>query len=62
MVYIWRNKMSELECIIANVDATMSMEGMPLTDEDRTRILNCLTGKSTFDNEIKNIIEKFMKK
>ncbi len=54
--------MSELECILANVDATMSMEGMPLTDEDRIRILNCLTGKSTFDNEIKKIIEKYNQK
>ncbi len=61
-MYIWRNKMSDLECILANVDATMSMEGMPLTEEDRIRILNCLTGKSTFDNEVKKIIENFLKK
>ncbi|MBQ7642021.1 MAG: hypothetical protein IJS83_06090 [Acholeplasmatales bacterium] len=54
--------MSELECILANVDATMKMEGMPLTEEDKNRILDCLTGKSTFDNEIKKIIEKFSKK
>jgi hypothetical protein len=54
--------MSDLECILANVDATMSMEGMPLTEEDRIRILNCLTGKSTFDNEVKKIIENFLKK
>lgn len=51
--------MSELECILANVCATMKMEGMPLTDEDKNRILNCLSGKSTFDIEIKKIVEKY---
>ncbi len=53
--------MSDLECILANVDATMRMEGMPLTDEDKNRILDCLVGKTTFDNEIKKIIEKYKK-
>ena len=54
--------MSELECILANVDATMKMEGMPLTEEDKNRILDCLTGKSTFDNEIKKLTEKYNRK
>ncbi len=54
--------MSEAENILANVDATMRMEGMPLTDEDKNRILDCLTGKTTFDLEVKKIIEKYMNK
>ena len=51
--------MSDFECILANVDATMKMEGMPLTDEDKNRILDCLSGRTTFDNEVKKILEKY---
>lgn len=51
--------MSDLECILANVDATMTMEGMPLTIEDKNRIMKCLSGQTTFDDEIKKIVEKY---
>ena len=49
--------MSDLEAIVANVDASMKMEGMPLTDEDKKRILDCLSGKTSFELEIKKIID-----
>ena len=33
--------MSETERIIVNVNATMAMEGLPLTEADELRIANC---------------------
>lgn len=53
--------LSETERIIANVNATMSMEGMPLTDADKRRIKDCIEGKSSFDDEIKKLVEYYKK-
>ncbi len=53
--------MSESERIIANVNATMSMEGMPLTDEDKERIRLCLSGKKSFEVAVSELINHYKK-
>lgn len=53
--------LSETERIIANVDATMAMEGMSLTDSDKMRIKECIEGRSSFDAEIKKLVEYYKK-
>ena len=42
--------------VLRNVDSTMTMEGMPLDDEDRRRILNCLEGKKSFQQTVDELI------
>ena len=46
--------------IIEEVDATMRMSGMPLTDEDKERLKRCLDGKITFDEAIAEITTEHM--
>ncbi len=45
--------------IIANVNATMAMEGMPLTDEDKARLRLCLNGEKTFEETVAELVEMY---
>lgn len=54
--------MSENERIIANTNATMSMENMPLMEEDKKRIKECLEGKISFQVAVENLVKKYMSK
>lgn len=45
--------------IIKNVNGTMSIEGMPLTEEDKQRIKDILDGKIKAEEAIQNIIVKY---
>ncbi len=51
--------MSETDRIIANVDATMSMEGMPLTDNDKERIRLCVDGKKSFETAVDELVRQY---
>lgn len=42
--------------IVENVNSNMAMEGMPLEDEDRRRILDCLEGKKTFQEAVEELV------
>ena len=53
--------MSETERIIANVNATMAMEGMPLTIADKVRIRDCIEGRKTFEDTVKELVEYYKK-
>lgn len=44
--------------IIRNVNSNLSIEGMPLTNEDRDRIRLCLAGKSTVEEMVKKLVDK----
>lgn len=44
--------------LIENVDSMMAMENMPLENSDKERIIDCVTGKSTFEAEICKLIMK----
>ena len=37
----------------------MAQEGMPLTEEIKKKLYNCITGKSTYEQERKKVIEKY---
>ena len=53
--------MSDTERIIENVNASMAMEGMALTDSDKKRITDCLTGKKSYEDTMKELIELYSK-
>jgi hypothetical protein len=54
--------MSQNEKIIENVNAIMAMENMPLENEDRGRILECLEGKTTFQEAVDGLVSKYTRK
>ena len=54
--------MSQSEVIIENVNATMSMEDMPLSQSDKERIKECIDGKVSFQEAVTLIIQKHMHK
>lgn len=54
--------MGENQWIIENINATMAMEDMPLTKEDRQRILDCFEGNKSFEDAIQAIVNKYMQK
>ena len=47
------------ERIIANVNATMAMEGMPLTDEDKARLRLCLNGEKSFEETVAELVKMY---
>ena len=50
--------MKDLERIIKDVDASMAMEGMPLTEEDKERIRHCAGDKKKTEQVIAELIRK----
>ena len=48
----------DVENIIENIDFSMKMEDMPLTNEDRDRLRGCLNGTIDIDNILQEIIKK----
>ena len=51
--------MSDIDRIIENVNATMEMENMPLTDDNKSMLRNCLEGRVLFDDMLGNLIAKY---
>lgn len=47
-----------IEKIIRNVNANLSIEGMPLSINDKNRMRNCLRGRATVDETVKRLVEK----
>lgn len=54
-------EMTKQDRIIANVDASMGIENMPLTEGDKKRIRDCMNGKTTFQEAVDELIEKHTK-
>ena len=50
--------MSEIERIINEVDSSMSMEGLPLTNADKERISVCLNNPKMLDSIISDLLNK----
>lgn len=50
--------MRDIEEIIRRVDGNMSIEGMPLNEEDKRRIRECLNEKISFDEMTRKLIDK----
>lgn len=47
--------------IIDDVDATMRLEGMPLTVDDKKMLCCCLEGESSFEEERAKILQEVSK-
>ena len=50
--------MSEIDKIIVNVDSSMAMEDMPLTQEDIDRIRICLSNPDIMDELLAELLQK----
>jgi hypothetical protein len=48
----------DVENAVENIDFSMSMEDMPLTNEDKNRLRNCLNGTADIDRILQEIIAK----
>ena len=48
----------DIENIIENIDFSMAMEDMPLTNEDKIRLRDCLDGKLDIDKILQEVIKK----
>lgn len=51
--------MNNKEKIIAEVDSSMTMEGMPLTTEDKNRLRIFLSNPDNLENIINELVRKY---
>jgi len=51
--------MRDIEQTIREVNGTMAIEGMPLTDEDKNRLRSILRKEISYEAAIQKIIEKY---
>lgn len=51
--------MSEVERIIENVNATMEMENMPLSEDNKSMIRSCLEGRVLFEDMLSSLVAKY---
>lgn len=49
----------EIQEKIRKVDGAMAQEGMPLTEEIKKKLYDCITGKSTTEIERNKVLEKY---
>lgn len=54
--------MRDTEQKIREVNATMAMEGMPLTDEDKDRLRDIFDGKVTVERTVRQLVQKHNQK
>jgi citrate lyase gamma subunit len=54
--------MKDIEQTIREVDATMAMEGMPLTNEDKTRLRAILEDRTTAEETVRRLVKKHTRK
>jgi hypothetical protein len=52
---------NEVENIIKNIDFSMKMEDMPLTEDDKIRLRNCITGKTDINKVLQETIKKHIR-
>ena len=50
---------SEVEKKVKKIDNTMALEGMPLTEELKQIVRNCLLGVTTPEKEIEKLNKKY---
>ena len=48
-----------IEKTIRYVDASFSMEGMPLTEKDKDSLRDCLSGRENVDAAVQRIINEY---
>lgn len=54
--------MNNIDRIINNINANMSMEDIPLLEEDKKRLRLCLEGKISYEDAIAEIIKQYTNK
>lgn len=54
--------MSKNDRIINNINATMSMEDMPLLKEDKERLKECLEDNISYEDAINKLIKQYKDK
>ena len=54
--------MRDVEQTIREVNGTMAIEGMPLTDTDKDRLRDILHGRMSIDSVIRQLTEKYTAK
>ncbi len=54
--------MSRNDYIIENVNATLAMENMPLTMEDRRLLRDCLEGRTTGQDAVEMLVRQYTHK
>jgi hypothetical protein len=52
--------MRDIEQTIREVNGTMAIEGMPLTDEDKNRLREILLGKVSIEDVMRQLTAKHM--
>ena len=52
--------MRNIELIIKQVDASMAMEGMPLTKKDKDRIRCCIGDNQKVENTIHDLVNQYI--
>jgi hypothetical protein len=48
----------DVENVVENIDFSMKMEDMPLTDEDKNRLRDCLNGTTDVEKILQKVIKK----
>jgi hypothetical protein len=48
----------DTEYVIENIDFSMKMEDMPLTNDDKNRLRDCLNGTVDIDKILQEVIKK----
>lgn len=51
--------MKDIERIIGDINGTMAIEGMPLTEEDKAMLRKCITGKVSSDEMVKRLVKQY---
>ncbi len=51
--------MRDVEQLIREVNGTMAIEGMPLTDEDKKRVRDIIIGRTRIDDIINQLKDKY---
>jgi hypothetical protein len=49
---------NEVDNVVKNIDFSMRMENMPLTEEDKIRLTNCINGKADINKVLRETIKK----
>lgn len=50
--------MDRVEKLIGEINGTMTIEGMPLTKQDKARLRECMTGRTSYDEMVKRLVKK----
>lgn len=50
--------MKNSEETIRDINGTMAIEGMPLTEEDKVTLRKCITGKVSSDEMVKRLVKQ----